>query len=232
MLSRGRMAHHPAGAITVSFLTIPTELVRISCPNHERKLPALMAQDTACSTLVLDRSDGEPLSPGSTSADTIGANRAVHAPLDRPTVIDLRRARPRVSPDLLRIGIAGLAVVFSYEGYRWLGVLHPGDQRLSALVFGRPGTALVAILALAASFAVPIPVGWGRSLAERILLASALAVFAATCIEAVGVGPAPGATLGATDLAFAAAAFAFFLISECRELQSETVHSDGLPSIE
>jgi hypothetical protein len=180
-----------------------------------------MALPTDFSTLVLDRPDDEPESPSTGAIETsVTTPPPLHGPvvvLHGPAVIDLRRSRPGISPDLLRIGLAGLAVAFSYEGYRWLGVVTPGDRRLSALVFGRPGTALIAVLAVVASLAVAHSVGPKRSLTEGTLLASGLSVLAATCAEAAGVGPAAVAALGVTDLVFAATAFGFFLVTECRE---------------
>jgi hypothetical protein len=183
---------------------------------------------TAHSTLVLDRPDCEP---ESASNDVKTAEAPSRAPLEERTVIDLRRRQPGFSSDLPRLGLAALAVVFSYEGYKWLGVLPLGDSRWSSIVFGRPGTVLIAVLAMVASLPFARRISRVRFLTEGPLLASALAVVAAACVEVAGVGPAAVVTLGVTDLVFAAAAFGFFILTEFRNRQSEASCSARLRAI-
>lgn len=167
-------------------------------------------QSTGGSALLLDRLTGElrlpPVDLTAAEAPPIQDDRIEPGP-PRPPV---GRTSPFQSP-----GLAMLAVTLVLEGYRWLGVIPTDDSRLSSLLLGRAGMVVFAALFVVAALALTRPVpGANRPSTQKLVVASAGAVVAASCVSVASSGPVAATVLGVVDLVAAGSVAAAFAVNE------------------
>jgi hypothetical protein len=176
------------------------------------------------STLLLDRPAG-PTEPTELSFIDLAPVTTPPPRTEEPTAVNQRppTAAGRV---LQQPGLAMLAAVFIFAGYKWLGVIPADRSRLSLVLLGRPGAIVFAVLAIVAVAVLASPASpMRRSSTHLVLMASALIVVAATSIEVAGLRSLGSTALGVADLVLACAAIGALIAGERARRQTEDERS-------
>jgi hypothetical protein len=122
---------------------------------------------------------------------------------------------PAPDPAFRSPGLALLAAFSILEGYKWLGVIPPGDSRLSTLVFGGVGALVFAALMPVVVLALTRPgADERRPLSHRLVVLATVMVMAATVVHVAATGDSANYALGVSDLVLASTAAGAFIVGE------------------